>query len=222
MMSKDKDPKDSNGVPGTDPEAAEPTPAAGAENEAADTAPDSVALERDDYLDKWQRERASFVNYKRWVEKERRHWEAAAACRLVEKLLPFIDDVDRALLAAREASEVDALREGFQLIASSFQQALGRAGVEEIPADGEAFDPRIHEAVFQVEDPDRPHGTVTETTQRGFRLGDRLIRAPKVVVSRAPQPDAEGPSREEESAARSDDEESDPDADQTPGSNEEG
>lgn len=231
MMSND--PTDSNGIRGTDPEANETDPAAGAENETADTAPpvdgpesaagaDSVARERDDYLDKWQRERASFVNYKRWVEKERRHWEAAAACRLVEKLLPFIDDVDRALLASREASEVEALREGFQLIASSFQQALGRAGVEEIPADGEAFDPRIHEAVFQVEDPDRPHGTVTETTQRGFRLGERLIRASKVVVSRAPQAAAEEPSNEEQSSSGSEDEESDPDAGRTPGSNEEG
>ena len=183
---------------------------------------DDTARERDEYLDNWKRERASFLNYKRWVENERRNWEAAAACRLVEKLLPFIDDVDRALLAANEATEVESLREGFRLIAKSFEEALGRAGVEEIPSNGEAFDPRMHEAVFQVEDPNQPHGTVTDTTQRGFRMGDRLIRASKVVVSRAPEPPVEGPGPDERSETPSDDEDPGPDADASRGPNEEG
>ena len=148
---------------------------------------EQLIRERDDYLENLKRERASFLNYKRWVEKERRNAETVAVCRFVEKLLPFIDDLDRARKAAIEATEVASLKEGFDMVFRRFHEAVKAASVEEVPSSGELFDPKIHEAILQIEDPGHPSGTILETTHRGFCLGDRLIRAAKVVVSKNPQ-----------------------------------
>jgi len=148
---------------------------------------EKLASERDEYLDHFKRERASFLNYKRRVEKERSDWENASVCRFVQKLLPFIDDLDRATKAVDGYTDVESLREGFEMICNRFQDGLKSAGVEEIPSNGEPFDPKVHEAVLQVEDPDQPEWTILETTHRGFRLSDRLIRPAKVVVSKVPQ-----------------------------------
>lgn len=153
---------------------------------------DAVRRERDDYLDQVQRERAAFLNYKKWVERERRNWESEAVARFVQALLPFIDDVDRAIEASSNATDVESLREGFDMIARRFSESLSAAGAEEIAAEGEAFDPAVHEAIMQIEDADRPAGTVINATQRGFRIGDRLVRAAKVVVSKAPAPERSG------------------------------
>ena len=157
---------------------------AGPEPEGTDVG--KLRAERDDYLDLFRRERASFLNYKKWVSKERATWETDAVARFVERLLPFIDDMDRALTAAEQAEDVEALRDGMKMIHQRFRDALKSGGAKEIATDGQPFDPRIHEAVLQVEDPDRPDGTVLETAQRGYEMGERLIRAAKVVVSKAP------------------------------------
>jgi molecular chaperone GrpE len=165
-----------------------PGGAAGVREESAVDPTERLTRERDEYLETLKRERASFLNYKRSVERERKNWETASVCRFVEQLLPFIDDMDRALTAAEEATDVESLREGFEMICGRFRDALNAAGVEEVPSNGQRFDPKIHEAILQVEDPDQPSGTVLQTTHRGFRLNDRLIRAAKVVVSKGPQP----------------------------------
>lgn len=147
---------------------------------------DALVAERDAYLDQFKRERASFLNHKKWVEKERRNWEAAAIADFIEGLLPFVDDLDRAREAARTATEVDALREGFEMTCQRFGEALARGGAEEIDAEGQPFDPTIHEAVMQMESPDQPAGTVLQIAQRGYRIGERLVRPAKVIVSKAP------------------------------------
>ncbi len=172
----------------------EPEDGAPAEPNAASASDDADALrrERDDYLDQVQRERAAFLNYKKWVERERRNWESEAVARFVQGLLPFIDDVDRAIEASGSATDVESLREGFDMIARRFSESLAAAGAEEIAAEGEPFDPTIHEAIMQIEDADRPAGTVINATQRGFRIGERLVRAAKVVVSKAPAPERSG------------------------------
>lgn len=183
-------------VPGPAPPAdAEPSGAEAAgtdradapENSDAPAALELLARERDAYLDDLRRERAAFLNHKRWVARERTGWEAAAVSAFVENLLPFLDDLDRALGAVREATDVAALRAGFEMICDRFRETLKTSGVEEIPSTGEPFDPRWHEAVLQLEDADHPAGTVLETTQRGYRLQERLIRPSRVVVSRPPQ-----------------------------------
>lgn len=164
--------------------------ASGPDEDAALTTRDLVeklTRERDDFLERLKRERASFLNHKKRVEKERREWESASICRFVQELLPFIDDMDRAMKATDEASDVDTLRKGFEMICNRFQEALKAGGVEEIPSDGESFDPKVHEAILQVEDLDQPAGTILETTHRGFQISGRLIRPAKVVVSQVPQ-----------------------------------
>ncbi len=148
---------------------------------------EKVTRERDEYLNHLKRERASFLNHKKWVDKERKTWEFSAVRSFVQKLLPFIDDLDRAQKAAATATDVESLREGLELIHKSFTEGLKTGGAEEIHAVGEPFDPKIHEAILQVEDPGHPAGTVLETTHRGFQISGRLIRAAKVVVSKAPQ-----------------------------------
>jgi molecular chaperone GrpE len=174
-------------------EAAGPAPEPDTRTEAEANALDpraeieKLTRERDEYLDDLKRERAAFMNHKRWVARERESWENAAVCRFLERLVPFIDDMDRALAASRQASDLEALREGIEMICSRFRETLKASDVEEIPSTGEPFDPRYHEAILQVEDADHPPGTILETTHRGYRLKDRLIRPSRVVVSRAPQ-----------------------------------
>lgn len=173
--------------------------AAGVREQPAVDPIERLTQERDEYLETLKRERASFLNYKRSVERDRKNWETASVCSFVERLLPFIDDMDRALIASEEATDVESLRDGFEMICSRFREALNAAGVEEVPSNGHPFDPKIHEAILQVEDPHQPSGTVLQTTHRGFRLSDRLIRAAKVVVSKGPQParDTNPPDSEE-------------------------
>lgn len=110
---------------------------------------------------------------------------AGEKARFISSLLPLVDDLQRALQAADEGADRDALLEGVRRIVGSFEGALASANVEPIRAVGEVFDPELHEAVDTADVGPEDEGRVLEEYTRGFRAGDRLLRPARVRVGRA-------------------------------------
>jgi molecular chaperone GrpE len=111
---------------------------------------------------------------------------AADKARFIASLLPVMDDLHRAIQAADEGADRDAIHEGIRRIASSFENSLMSANVEPIPSVGEPFDPELHEAVDTADVESDKDGRVVQEYSRGFRMGDRLLRPARVKVGRSP------------------------------------
>ena len=131
------------------------------------------------YMQNWQRAAADFQNYKRRVEEERSEAARFANAALIINLLPLVDDLDRALQNIDTHLAGLTWVDGIRLIHRKFQAVLDMAGIEEIPADGQTFDPSIHEAVSQGPGEENK---VIAVVQKGYKLGDRVIRPAMVVV----------------------------------------
>lgn len=135
-----------------------------------------------DYLDSLQRERATFQNYKKRVERERTEQARTIAQNLLLKLLPTLDDFHRAMEAVPEG-ERDEWFQGIQLIQRKLAQFLANEGVTEIEAEGAEFDPNFHEAIGVDTESDAESGTVTTVLQRGYMHKDRVLRPAMVRVA---------------------------------------
>jgi molecular chaperone GrpE len=142
---------------------------------------ETLQKERDGLVDTVQRVQAEFENFRKRAAREQASLVARAHERLVKELLPVLDDLERALEAA-EAHEEAKLEEGVALVTRSFADVLRREGLEEVPTDGK-FDPHVHEALLS-QPSEAEEGTVIEVIQKGYRLGDRVLRPARVVVSR--------------------------------------
>jgi molecular chaperone GrpE len=131
------------------------------------------------YLASWQRAAADFQNYKRRVEQEREDLGRLASASLIINLLPLVDDLERALQNVDAHLAGLTWVDGIRLIYRKFQALLEMNGVGEIEAEGQAFDPTLHEAVMFGEGED---GKVLSVVQKGYKLGGRVIRPAMVVV----------------------------------------
>jgi molecular chaperone GrpE len=145
---------------------------------------EALQAERDELLDTLQRVQADFDNYRKRAARDQQSLVTRAHERLVKELLPVLDDLERALEAA-EAHEEAKLEEGVALVTRSFADVLRKEGLEEIPTDGK-FDPHVHEALLS-QPSEGEEGSVIEVLQKGYRLGDRVIRPARVVISSAPK-----------------------------------
>ena len=126
---------------------------------------------------------ADFANYRRRREEEfQRHLEFANQ-ELILKLLPVIDNFERAAQAAEENHNLEGLAEGVKLTLRQFRDLLEREGVQPIAAVGQEFDPMRHEAVMRVESDEYPENTVVEEVEKGYALKDKVIRPARVAVS---------------------------------------
>lgn len=154
-----------------------------AEPEAPSPAGELAALvaERDEYLALAQRVQADFENYRKRAVRDQERLVAHAHERLVRDLLPILDDLERALEAA-ERHEEAALVDGVRLVQRSLRGALEKEGLVEIATDG-PFDPHVHEALLSRPEDDAEPGAVLEVVQRGYRLGDKVVRPAKVIVA---------------------------------------
>jgi molecular chaperone GrpE len=141
------------------------------------------AAERDQYLELARRTQADFENYQRRNQREREQERRLMLASLVRDMLPVLDNLERALTAAREAGETGPLAQGVTLVQGQFLSILGRYGVKPIDALGKPFDPNLHEAVAQQPAPDQPPNTVVQVLAPGFVADDRVLRPAKVVVS---------------------------------------
>ena len=145
---------------------------------------DPLALaerQRDDYLDQLRRLAAEFDNYKKRMVREHEELRERAAERLLRDLLPVFDDLGRALTAF-ETAETEAIADGVALVHRALWTLLEREGVAELDPTGDMFDPHRHEALLS-QPADAPEGTVLEVIQKGFLLGDRVLRPARVVVA---------------------------------------
>jgi len=124
---------------------------------------------------------ADFENYKKRAAREREEYVTLANERLLKELLPILDDLERALNAAEQHEEAQ-LEEGVRLVHRSLASLLARNGVEEIATDGK-FDPHVHEALLAQPAEDREQGDVLDVIQKGYRLGDRVVRPARVIVA---------------------------------------
>ena len=140
----------------------------------------AVTHERDDYLDRLQRLKAEFDNYRKRAARDQESFAARANESLVKELLPILDDLERALDAA-ERHEEAKLEDGVRLIHQAFSQALRKQGLEEIETDGR-FDPHVHESLLS-QPSEAEEGSVIEVVQKGYRLGDRVLRPARVVIA---------------------------------------
>jgi molecular chaperone GrpE len=139
-----------------------------------------LARERDELVDALQRLQAEFANFKKRTVRDQETFAVRANERLVKDLLPVLDDLGRALEAA-EAHEEAKLEEGVRLVHRQLADTLAKQGLAEIETGGE-FDPHVHEALLS-QPSDAPEGTVIEVVQKGYRLGDLVLRPARVVVS---------------------------------------
>jgi molecular chaperone GrpE len=141
-----------------------------------------------EYLDALQRERAGFINYRRRTEQERSEMAQYAALSLIKKLLPVVDDFDRALASIPEKERKEnKWVEGVELIARKLHNILEQEGVQPIEALGQPFDPNLHEAVAfedNAESNDKHEDTVSAVFSKGYKMHDRVIRPAMVKVSR--------------------------------------
>jgi molecular chaperone GrpE len=124
---------------------------------------------------------ADFDNYRKRVAREREEYVTHANARLLTELLPVLDDLERALSAAEQHEEAQ-LEEGVRLVHRSLAALLERHGVTAIEADGK-FDPHIHEALLSQPSEEAESGSVLNVVQKGYKLGDRVVRPARVIVA---------------------------------------
>jgi molecular chaperone GrpE len=124
---------------------------------------------------------ADFENYKKRAARERQETIAFANERLLKELLPILDDLERALNAAEQHEEAQ-LEEGVRLVHRSLASLLERQGVKEIATEGK-FDPHVHEALLAQPSEEAEQGDVLDVIQKGYTLGDRVVRPARVIVA---------------------------------------
>jgi len=145
---------------------------------------DQLKAERDQLLDRLARLQAEFENARKRTEREQAANRDYAVGNVVEKFLPVMDHFE---LALKASGSTDQLRSGVELIVKQMEDVLRQLNVTPIPAEGEEFDPRVHEALGSVERHDLPDHHVAEEIRRGYKLRDRLLRPSLVRISSNPK-----------------------------------
>lgn len=147
-----------------------------AENEDTLTPLGKAKQEAAEYLEALQRERAEFINYRNRAAKEQERFRQHGIIDVLTALLPALDDIDR----IREHSEMD---DSFKAVSAKIDKAFEKFGVEKFGEKGEEFDPTRHDAILHKPDPTADKEIVDTVVEAGYRIGDRVIRAARVVVA---------------------------------------
>ena len=149
---------------------------------------ENLRAERDDLLARLQRVSADYLNYQKRVQRDMVQAREFANEHLIKALLDVLDDMERALEAARANHvEDDLLLQGMGLVHDKVMETLGRFGLERIEAEGQPFDPDQHSAMMQEQSAKYPPQTVLRELQKGYRLKGRTLRPSAVVVSQSPE-----------------------------------
>jgi molecular chaperone GrpE len=171
------------------------------ESAATESADPAVALENEDmealraeaakakeYWDKLLRTAADFENYKKRAIRERQDAIKFANEGIIGTLIPILDNFEMALAATATAQDpaVQSLQSGIAMIHQQLKKALSDAGLEEVDAASQAFDPNLHEAVSQQETAEVPEGHVVQQLRKGYKLRERLLRPASVIVAKKP------------------------------------
>jgi molecular chaperone GrpE len=135
--------------------------------------------------DKYLRAVADLENYRKRGKRDLDDAKADTKTRVLKEMLPVVDNLERAVEHAdKQGDAAVAIIDGIRLVLRQFVTAFERVDVTPVEAAGQPFDPNVHEAISQLETSDAPPGTVVQVLQRGYRLGDRLLRPALVVVAK--------------------------------------
>ncbi len=133
--------------------------------------------------EKYLRLSAEFDNYRKRTLKERTELFKSAGEETISKVLPVLDDFERALVSMEEASDIEAVKSGVDLIYNKLKDILTQQGLKEIPAKGEDFDTDKHEAITKIPAPDdKLKGKIVDVVEKGYYLNDKIIRYSKVII----------------------------------------
>lgn len=136
-----------------------------------------------EYLEGWQRARAEFANYKKRVERDQAYVYQNAASSVIRRYVELIDDLERALKNRPQEGDGLAWAGGIELIYRKFLAILESEGVTQMDPTGELFDPNLHEAVTSENSPEHESGAIIEVLQKGYLIGDRVLRPAMVRVA---------------------------------------
>jgi molecular chaperone GrpE len=146
----------------------------------------ALEQERDEFRTLLQRTRADFENYQKRAQRDMAQERRYCHDRLALDVLPILDNFERAVAAAKQAGETGPLVQGVAMIQVQVLDALKRHGITRIEAQGQPFDPNLHQAVMQQPSPEQPPNIVLQVLEQGFMIHDRVLRPARVVVSIAP------------------------------------
>lgn len=138
------------------------------------------ALAKENY-DKWLRQLAEFENFRKRTNSEKMGMYNNGVRDTVEKILPVLDNFERAVDMAEDKES--STYKGIEMILKQFKEVLQAMGVEEIPAEGEPFDPNVHSAVMHIDDESCDDNVIVEVFQKGYKHGDKVIRPSMVKVA---------------------------------------
>lgn len=142
-----------------------------------------IAAELAEMKDKYLRLYSEFENFRRRTAKEKTELITTANASLILALLPVVDDIERSQASIQQAGDVQALKEGVELIFSKLQKILENKGLKALQSKGELFNPDIHEAITQIPAPsDDLKGKIVDEIEKGYYLNEKLIRVAKVVI----------------------------------------
>ena len=145
---------------------------------------DSLRSKVDDFSDGWQRERADFSNYRKRIERDQESKHVSFRIDILRKYLDIHDDLERAVKNIPDNISASPWINGLELIFQKLARLLENEGIEEIEAEGELFDPDLHEAISSEENPDFECEEIIEVVQKGYKLGDRIIRPARVRIAK--------------------------------------
>lgn len=145
------------------------------------------ARERDEFLGLLQRTQAEFENYQKRNQREREQERKYGHRGFALDLLPVIDNLERATVAAQQAGETGPLVQGVVMVQDQLLTMLKRHGITPIDAQGQIFDPNLHQAVMKQQATDQSPNTVVQVLERGFMMHDRVLRPARVIVAVAPE-----------------------------------
>ena len=167
----------------TDAEAAGEDVSVGATASELETALAEATQKAQNYFDGWQRERADFSNYKKRAERDLLTMRFNAKVDTLKGLLPVLDDFERAMENMPEDQAENPWLDGIRAIQRKLQKTLADEGIQAVDPVGESFDPNLHEAIGRESDTDMESGLVTATLQKGYMIGDRVLRPALVRVA---------------------------------------
>lgn len=142
-----------------------------------------LAKQAEEHQQRYLRAQADFDNFRRRTAKEKEELAQYASMKLIDQLVPIVDNFERALAAAATNNDYDSLAKGVDMIFRQLSQTLEAEGLKAIAAVGEPFNPEFHQAIMQVETDEYEEGIVVEEVQKGYMLKDKVLRPAMVKVS---------------------------------------
>jgi molecular chaperone GrpE len=158
-----------------------------AEEEVSETATDSeleeLRKQAEENQQRYLRVQADFDNFRRRSRQEKEDFTKYASLKLIEQLLPVVDNFERALSSSKDTKDFEALVKGLDMTFRQLDQLLAQEGLTPIEAVGQPFNPEYHQAIMQVESDEHEEGIVVEEIQKGYKLKDKVVRPAMVKVS---------------------------------------